>query len=264
METNLRKIHGLMASHLLVTDPSIPNEKCNLFIWVDSQGEHVYRFLKEKPQKRETPLLLKQLKEEYDAKKDHTLISFEIVQRILEKNLSHTGLLMSVLADFQKGNLRLESHEKPTLIVVCGPYSSGKTFIMEIIKSFVGSNKIAGDSDPFRYLPRHTESQYRMRKLEGKELLIFPELCFSEAYDDIVWEALVEVCRRIPVLVCLNEKQMKWIPSGDDSSRRYSKFPAVMIQTKGGIDKSERDMNLMDCENIHRIVETIRDYIKSI
>lgn len=248
------EIKQQISPHRLVMNnnnqPIIPDEHCTIVKWTDKDGEHIYRFLKD----------------EYINKKvENNQISFDDVLLILKKNLNCTGMLMGILYDLNRSGFKPFIFSKPAIIVVIGPYCSGKSFIIDIIKAFLDKNKymeiptsiLSQDLYEFAYTKvtqivadaNSSHSDPCLKDIDKKELLLFRDFTPTQQYKRS-WNTLMYLARIVPVLVEIQDIYAEMIQEIDK---------CMVIRCKHIFNTQERNENLRNKDSIQQIANTIRN-----
>lgn len=272
----------------LVTNIGIPNERCIIVKWTDREGEHIYRFAKDEHAIQKAYEVVKELRDKTGKTDeeniealtpkppdmDSMITSFDKeldpdvetkmndMKSIFEKNFSHPEIFHGLLSTLHSGKLCRDT--KYDIIIVTGPFCSGKSLVIDVIEAFVGKEKCFCLPDNYlggkkflsdlsffgtRELPHYSVNI--MKNAYGKELLIFKELLPKPEQYKIFWDNIVKASEIIPILIGVSDEEMEMIPPKDREK-------CIILRCERELSRDERDTSLRDRHKIKWIAETYR------
>jgi hypothetical protein len=173
---------------------------------------------------------------------------------VLSKNLTDTGPYIKLLADLHGDKLR-----EPTVIVITGPYCSGKSFLIDLMEAFLSEDGyclVLPDSKLNKLYDTREMIESHEEIIAKSKLLIVRELTYGREKNpnDIVWQSLVCLSRKKPIVIGLQASEIDMIPINERQN-------CIIIECSHKLEKSERHNDLRDKANLQHMVTSIRSYL---
>jgi hypothetical protein len=184
----------------------------------------------------------------------------DCMKSIFAKNFSQPEKFFILLLQLYGGKLNRNSNYN--IIIVTGPYCSGKSLIIDVIDAFLGKDKCLrlpetelNDPNFASYVLWHSlqgkvgVSANYLRLAAGKELLMFHEVSPKSTNDISPWNRIVSASYTTPILIGILEDEMDMIPPEDQAK-------CIIMRCEHELALSERDHTLRN--KVQWIADTYR------